>query len=198
MNYIRSTEIITPAGSHDLVSLADFKIDTGITTDTDDIYLQRAISRASAAAETYCDRVFAVETVRDTFEEIGCTSSLKLSRYPVIEIDTVDADGTALIEGTDYRVDYPIGRISPISGGWSSPLAVTYSAGLDPIPLDLQGAVGEMVKALQFNKSRDPSLRSENILSGLYAYTLFDTGTSGAGTGQQVAAILDFYRMPSL
>lgn len=197
MNYIRSTEIITPATSYGLVTLANFKIDAGITTDADDEYLERAILRASQAAATYCDRVFAVEMVADTFERMGCTTSLRLSRYPIIEVTAATADGVALTEGDDFRVDKQTGRIYPVSGYWSDPLVITYSAGLDPIPLDLQGAVGEMVKALQFNRSRDPSLRSENILSGLYAYTLFDAN-SGAGTAQQVASILDYYRMPGL
>ena len=73
--------------------------------------------------------------------------------------------------------------------------------GYDPIPIDLQAAATEMVKAVPFNRTRDPSLRSENILSGLYAYTLFDPASSGVqpGSVQQVAAsTLDFYRLPAL
>lgn len=179
------TTVITPADSYDLVTLEDYKIDAGITTSTDDVYLARAISRASSAIMTYCGRIFAAEEVRDDFT---CHNehSLILSRFPVISVTSM----TGVSAG--HTLDSARGLILGSTG--TGPASITYVAGLDPIPLDLQGAVGEVVKALQFNKSRDPSLRSENILSGLYAYTLFDSSTSASGTAQQVAAILDRYR----
>lgn len=182
------TTVITPATSYDLVSLEDFKLDAGITSDVDDVYLERAISRASSAIMSYCGRVFAVETVKDDFACSG-EGSLVLSRYPVISVTATNGLGAG------YILDSARGIVSPTDGKWTGSVSFTYEAGLDPIPLDLQGATSEMVKALQFNRSRDPSLRSENILSGLYAYTLFDASTSSAGTAQQVAAILDYYRM---
>lgn len=180
------TTVITPAASYDLVTLTDFKVDAGISIDTDDEYLERAISRASQAIMSYCGRVFAVETVRDDFACIK-GSEIVLSRFPVLSIESVDGVPAA------YTLDSARGLISVASGQLSGSASVTYVAGLNPIPLDLQGAVGEVVKALQFNRSRDPSLRSENILSGLYAYTLFDAN-AGAGTAKQVASILDRYR----
>jgi hypothetical protein len=179
------TTVIEAADTYDLITLDDFKVDAGITTDADDVYLARAISRASSAIMTYCGRVFAVETVRDDFIE-SSAGALLLSRYPVISV--TEASGVS----SGYTIDSARGMI--LGPGASSSASVTYTAGYESIPLDLQGAVGEIVKALQFNKSRDPSLRSENILSGLYAYTLFDAGSSGAGTAQQVAMILERYR----
>lgn len=185
------TTVTDAAASYDLVTLENYKLDAGITVDTDDTYLERAISRSSAAIMNYCGRVFAVETVRDDFVAAS-GSSLVLSRYPVIEVESVT--GAAV----SYNLDKARGLLTATSGVWAGAVSVTYTAGFETIPMDLQGAVSEVVKALQFNRTRDPSLRSENILSGLYAYTLFDASNSSVGTAQQVSAILDSYRKRAL
>jgi hypothetical protein len=190
------TTVVTPAESYDLVSLENLKLDLGIVTDADDDYLQRAISRASAAVSAYCNRVFVVESVQDVFVCSG-SESLVAGRFPIIS-DTLEIGGDTYEEGGAYRLDARRGIVELASGIWPSALTITYDAGFDPIPLDLQAAVSDMVKALQFNRSRDPQLRSENILSGLYAYTLFDPGALPAGTPRQVSAILDHYRIPVL
>lgn len=191
-----STTVITPAVSRSLISLENLRIDLGTAASADDEFLERAIARASTVAETYCGRVFAAETVEDRFC-CGPYGALWLSRSPVIEIVSITNDGEA-VDASSYHLDRAIGRIVPLSFSWGSEVLVRYEAGYAEIPLDIQGAVGEIVKALQFNRTRDPLLRSENILSGLYAYTLFDANASPAGTAQQVAAILDSYRTVSL
>jgi hypothetical protein len=199
MREVPFTTIVTPAASRDLVSLADLKIDLGISTDADDAYLQRAISRASEAIELYCGRIFAVETLKEEYAYGYGRSGLRTSRFPVISVTSIEAGGRTLMDGEDYRLDAVAGRIATMGGAWfGGPLVIEYTAGFNPIPLPIQAAVTEMVKALQFNRTRDPLLRSENILSGLYAYTLFDPGTVAAGTPQQVMAILDSYRVMAL
>lgn len=185
-----STVVITPAVTRDLITLENLRIDLGTAASADDEFLNRAISRASAAAETYCGRVFAVETIADTFA--ATCGPLWLSRAPVIEVTSVVRDETTLT-ADDYVLDADTGRLR-LTSGYGSEIIVTYEAGYATIPLEIQGAVGEIVKALQFNRTRDPLLRSENILSGLYAYTLFDQGSSPAGTAQQVSNMLDAYR----
>lgn len=195
----RITTVTTPADSYDLVALEDFKSDLGITVDTDDDFLQRAIGKASLAAAQYCDRVLVAEEVVDTF--VGHHSSaLKVSHYPIIEINSItQGSGDIMVEGADYRVDMAAGVIYRIGCSWGGdPVVVDYEGGYSEIPLDLQGAATDIVKALQFNRTRDPMLRSENILSGLYAYTLFDSGTSTSGTAQQVRTTLDSYRAMSV
>lgn len=196
MSY-RSTTVIVPADSYDLVTLDDLKADLGIIVDTDDDFLTRAIGKASSAAAQYCGRVFPAETVEEVFDLCGKTSdTLLASRTPIVEITSITQGDTVLTAGDDYRYDAKSGIIYRVGGRWSGDdIAVTYAGGFDPIPLDLQGAAIDMVKALQFNRSRDPLLRSENILSGLYAYTLFDPSTAAAGTPQQVSAALDAYRV---
>lgn len=194
------TRVLTEADTRDLISLEDYKIDAGITISTDDEYLQRRISEASAAIEVFTDRVFAVEGIEDTFvRDENCEPNYRLpirtSRFPIIDVVSVSQDDMDLVEGTDFLVDQRGGKITRKGGAWGTgDIVVTYDAGYETIPADLQGAVREIVKAMQFSKTRDPLLRSENILSGLYAYTLFAPGEVPAGTVAQVVPQLFPYR----
>jgi hypothetical protein len=180
--------VVTPAESYSLVTLEQAKLYLGITTDTDDEFLEMAIARASAMVSSYCGRVFPAEEVSELFPtQIG--SDLYLSRYPIVSL----ASATG---GSAYDIDYQRGAL--IGGGpWAEGTVVEYTGGYEVIPLELQAATVELVKTLQFNRTRDPTLRSENILSGLYAYTLFDS-SQGAGTAQQVSHILDAFRVPTI
>lgn len=87
------TSIIEAADSYDLVSLCDVKGDLGITTTTDDAYLQRRITELSSAAQQYMNRTLQMETVRDQFwpqrdpypwQLPGGAMPLQLSRWPII------------------------------------------------------------------------------------------------------------------
>lgn len=182
------TTVITPAVSRSLVTLENLKLDLGIAVDTDDEFLTRAIAKASAIVETYCGRVFSVETVQDVFAAPN-GSSLTLSRQPLVSVGSVTGD---LVQGVDYTYSY--GRLRLAAGYWGADTEIVYTAGYATIPLEVQAAVGELVKTFQFNRSRDPLLKSENILSGLYAYTLADGNSAGAGTAKQVEMLLDPYR----
>ncbi len=212
---VTTTVTIPAAGgatAYDLVTLANYKADLSITVGIDDTYLSRAISKASQAISQYCNRVFAAETVQDLFDltqprlKFGGEAVLQTSRWPIISITSVventGANAVTLVRDTDYRVDVTTGllwRLNAQSGlvtTWgASPVTVIYQGGFATIPLDLQDAATNVVKSMQFNRTRDPSLRSENILSGLYAYTLFDSTQMPGGTADQVSATLDNYRM---
>lgn len=199
-----------PANNGDLVALADLKTDLGIASgDTsDDVFLARAITRASAAIAQYCNRVLPKQTLTDTFDltfarlQARGEPSLQASDWPVITITSLTENGTALVKDSDYRVDTAAGLLYRLDGNgqdasWcTTPVVLTYDAGYAAVPLDVQGAVSAVVSSLKFNKTRDPLLRSENILSGLYAYTLFDPTQVPAGTAEQVAGTLDNYRIP--
>ena len=56
-----------PAGQKalDLVTLADVKLELGITDTKNDAWLGKTISRVSLSIEKYCNRVFAVQTYED-------------------------------------------------------------------------------------------------------------------------------------
>ena len=69
------------------------KGDLGITTTTDDAYLQRRIDELSRAARQYMNRTLQMETVRDQFwpqrdpypwQVPGGAMPLQLSRWPIV------------------------------------------------------------------------------------------------------------------
>ena len=87
------TSIIEAALDYDLVDLQTVKDDLGLTTTTDDAYLQRRIDELSAAARKYMNRTIQAETVRDAFwperdpypwQLPGGFMPLQLSRWPIV------------------------------------------------------------------------------------------------------------------
>jgi hypothetical protein len=203
-----TTTLLTPASSHDLVTLVNLKADLAIAVTTDDTFLSRAIAKASQAAGQFCNRVFVDEKVQDVFDigfprlQWAGERVLQTSRFPVSAITSITEHGTPLVRDTDYRIDPATGCMLRLNAAgqvisWgSTPVTAIYNGGFATIPLDLQDAVTTIVKSLRFNRTRDPALRSENILSGLYAYTLFDQTQVPSGTAEQVASTLEAYRVP--
>lgn len=89
-----------PAGPYDLVDLATVKDELDIQPDdtAQDTRLARAITEQSIAIASYCNRVFAVETVQDIiwperdaypYQVPGGVAPLQLRRWPVANFTTV-------------------------------------------------------------------------------------------------------------
>ncbi len=182
-----------------LVSLEALKSELQITTSDDDDYLSRLLDRVSEGIETYCGRVFAVETVREVFRlEAHAWKKIILARRPIVEIGSVTECGVVLAEA-DYEIDVESGELFRLSNdmriGWRlGKITVAYAGGYETIPGPIQQKIFDMVKLGQVSRTRDPSLRSENILEGLYSYTLFSPTDSVGGFPPDVAAVLNQYR----
>lgn len=88
--------VVTPAQSYDLTVLATVKAELGITDRSEDENLTRWIKQASDVIAKYCNRVFAQETVSETFRLATRESNLLLSRYPVVSIAAVQETGETL------------------------------------------------------------------------------------------------------
>ena len=205
------TTVVTPATDIDLVELDDVKDDLQISGTADDTYLERLITRASAAAANYCNRVFAVETVSDQFLAPGDPSGgmvsrplerLQLTRFPIVAVTSVVLRGIALVAGTDFLVDQPLGQLVRLDAGirqigWPpSGIVVTYSAGYADAPPDVQDAVTRLIKGRLAARTRDPLLRSENI-PGLASNTYWIGASPDTGNlPPDVADALDNYRIP--
>jgi len=205
------TTIVTPALSPDLVDLDAVKDELKIAvSDTEhDAFLGRAISQVSAAIAGYCNRVFAAETVRDTiFIGLG-RAQLQLSRFPVIAVSAVTvANGTggqtALEENADYLVDAPRGWLLRLGAGgvpidwYTTPTTVTYQAGYQDIPADLQQAALRLIAARFHNRGRDPNLRSQSQPGlGDQTYWIGSVPGSHGPFPDEVLVILDAYRVPA-
>jgi hypothetical protein len=129
-----SIEVVTPAGSQNLVSLADLKIALKITSTTEDALLNQLIERASAEVSTYTNRIFGGEAVVETITDIGDVTVIYLSHWPIAAdgiTSVTDGDGTVLVADTDYTLDTRAGALTRISGTWTEPVVVEYSGGYD-------------------------------------------------------------------
>jgi hypothetical protein len=207
------TTVLQAADSYDLISLCDLKGDLGVTTTADDAYLQRRITEMSQVARQYMNRTLQVETVRDQFwlqrdpypwQLPGGAMPLQLSRWPVIAVTLLSEDDIELVEGTDFVVDAEVGQLTrmlaadPYPTRWRTlPITVEYSAGFDPIPADVSGAVSRAVKGQYLGRSRDPAIKSQSA-AGIYAAS-YNTQSGGAYGGvltPDVYGILDGYRVP--
>jgi hypothetical protein len=176
--------VTTPASSYDLTLLATVKGELGITNRASDVLLKRCIKQASDVAAKFCNRVFACETLTETFRDHR-DPELVLARYPVVEIVSVLENETS-VEATGYEVDTAAGIITRLSGDrltcWASgKLTIVYRAGfptLSDLPDGIERAVIQLCKSYASSGDRDPLIRSETIEgAGVTEYF------SGAGTG---------------
>lgn len=109
----------------------------------------------------------------------------------------------SLVQGADYTLDPDVGwliRLDPATGllaRWSAlEVQVTYAAGYNPIPVDVEGAVLRLVVARYQARGRDPLLRSrDNQGLGSESFWVGSPGTSGA-MPEEIAGILNNYRVP--
>ena len=214
--------VLTPASSYDLTTLATIKDDLAIPAadTTSDATLARFITEQSALVAQYCNRVFPVETIRDTFfldrdpypyQVAGLQSELQLSRWPVLAVSSVVetvalGQTNVLTEGTEYIADRANGwltRLDPNTGtptGWSpNQYTVQYQAGLNSPPPDLEMAVLRLVTARFKARGRDPYLRSQGEPGvGQEQYWV---GAMPGQTGPfppDISAVLEKYRVPAV
>ncbi|MGJ5163166.1 hypothetical protein [Bradyrhizobium sp. HKCCYLR1051] len=210
------TTVVTPAGSTDLTTLADVKdelsIDSGDTSK--DVTLTRYLKGASRAALQYVNRRALVqETIKDEiWPDIdphprvlsGAFDVLQLSTWPVLSIDSVTEDGTALVRDTDYLLDSAAGRLFRLDGSgntttWSArPKVVQYDAGFDAVPDEVADAVIRMVTSRWAAKGRDKSLRSEDIPGVVSRQWWIATGGEAGNMPPDITDLLDNYRVPVL
>lgn len=204
------TTIVTPAGSSDLVSLADAKDELRLAgTDTQhDAFLAKAISQVSVAIGNFCNRVFTAETVRDVVYGPLGEAQLQLSRFPVISVTSVTVPNgaggqTTLVANTDYTLDAARGWLirlglngQPICW-YTVPTTVTYQAGYSTFPADLQEAALRLVTARFHQRGRDPTLRSQSQPGlGDQTYWVGNVPGTNGPFPDDILAVLNTYRVP--
>lgn len=189
------TSIVTvtaPATNRSLITLEQVKTELNITDSGSDTQIETLRKRASQAIVGYCNREFARDGVSEVFRDVAAECLSLSAGFPdpnhiadFCTITSVTEDG-AVLDAANYELDAGAGLLYRLNSdercAWCArKVTVEYTAGYvlpddsDPtLPEDVQGAALELIKAARFNASRDPALRSENILSGLYSYTLFD------------------------
>lgn len=209
------TTVVLAATSRDLTTVEDLLNELELDEAVNEALLKRWIGQASLAAERYCNRIFAVETVKDEFwpdrdpwpwSVPGGLRPLQLSRFPVVSIavGAVLEDGEVLVENADFRIDAANGHLIRLDDNgyptkWPAlAISVQYRGGFATIPADIGDAVVRMVQGRWYGKGRDPALRSEAAEGAWSASYWFGSGP-GSSTGHltpDVEGLLDAYRIP--
>lgn len=221
------TTVVTRAVTRDLTTLAAVKADFDIAaSDASDSFLSRAIARASRAAETFCNRVFAIETLqdaiylaRDDYPHMlrPGLDALQLARWPIVSIESVMEESATLVAVTDFVIDSAKGQLLRIDSDgrrkpWSAErIIVSYRAGYvlpgqnaadfpgaEPLPDEIEDAIGRMVYTRVLERKRDPFVKSESVDGiGRTDYVVGNPNVSDGGNlSADVADILNNYRVP--
>jgi hypothetical protein len=209
--------ILAPAADTDLTDLATVHDELDITNTKSDTFLSRQISAASTAIQSYCNRIFAPQTIQDQFWFArdswprvvrGEIAPLELTNWPTIEItsvvETISGVVTTLILGTDFLLDAEHGWLTRLNlnghpSHWrSSPVVAIYQAGyVGKIPDDVEEAAIRLVTMRWFARHRDPLIRSQNAVGAYEASYVMGTGPGGEDDmPAEVTALIDRYRVP--
>ena len=149
-------KVITPADSYALVALDELKamLDIAPTDTSEDAMLQMWIDQYSDVVATMCNRVFAYETVEETWRGDLLpfdTPRLFLTHYPVADADitAVESPRGSILDPASYELETASGKLR-IAGAWAEPVTVTYSGGYDlpeEAPPALKAATGLLIQA---------------------------------------------------
>lgn len=99
-----------------------------------DDQLDMLIKWSSGEIAISCSRVFAKQTVQETFRDFHDYKRLPLGAYPIVQVTSVVENGVPLVEGTDYEINADGGTLNRIAGGatnWAEPVVVNYTGGFD-------------------------------------------------------------------
>lgn len=155
------TTVLTSAPSYALTDLATVRDELDANDDTNDIFLSRAITQASAVIANYCNRVFPVETVQDLlyiqqdpypFQVPGGVYPLQLSRWPLVQTNVVsftgNTHGTTLVDGIASTAGLSAGQLVFAADG-SVPAGTTITPA-GPNSITLSQAATSSVTGLAF------------------------------------------------
>jgi hypothetical protein len=217
VSYEPVTTVLSSAASYALTDLETVKDELSINDDdtSGDTWLTRAIAQVSKAIMNDTNRVFAPEYVQDAFDVRRARyqvpngrRELQLSRWPVLAVASVtqilDTSDTpqALVQGTDFRVDFIDGALSRLDANtgavtaWEAlPVTVKYSAGfglavqethtVPATPYEVTVAqaadfscdqsVSYADGTLLTPVGADPALGQYTVAAGVYTFNVADT-----------------------
>ncbi len=175
-------KVLMPADSYALLTLDELKsmINVPLSNTSEDAQLQMWIDQYSDVVATMCNRVFAYETVAETWRSESAPfdrSTLFLTRYPVADVDltTVESPRGSTLDPASYEVENTSGKLR-IDGAWTEPVTVTYSGGYhlpDEAPPALKAATGLLIQAAQL-QSKVPASSVRSLTHGDTRVQYFD------------------------
>ena len=182
-------QIVRPAASELLTTLARVKSELRITSGADDEVLKAKIAEASSDIQAAIGFRLPSEDAVETFwhddhhrlrhashARDAAGTTLFLTRTPVSTLASVTVDD-ALLDPSDYRLDPGAGLLDRLSSdglpcAWRfcKSVKVAYTAGFilpgasgRNLPYAIEGAVVALVSDYWASRGRDPTLRSESI-----------------------------------
>lgn len=193
--------IVTVAAStaevvYDLTTVATVNTELGLTSSiAGDAQLAAQITACSRIIADLCGRVFALQTVTETFR-IGwrehCTA-LPLARWPVVGTVSLTANDSPLIADTDYEVDAEGGIIWHIHHGhFHGKVVAIYTGGYDlpdDAPAGLARACLEIIREQRYAIGRNTSIRS--VMAGENRVDYFDARTGSSSNNAAVSATVE-------
>lgn len=155
------------AGANDLITLAQAYAWLGIPVNTDDANLQFAISAYSQLIATWCSRNFVSATYNEVYDGHG-GGRLMVRNWPITAVSSLSVDGQAITSAiSPINVGYRFADRSVVLS-WDQQfcrglqnIAISYTAGYNPIPLDLQMACMEWMKSTYLARTRDSGVTSQ-------------------------------------
>jgi hypothetical protein len=159
--------------SYAIVSLDNVKSFIGITNSQHDELLKFLINQATDYIESYTGRRFVDTTYTEEKYDGNATQDLVLKQFPVTATETFKLEKNNNFDNTDnweevdtdnYWVDNSEGCVHKISlfNLGKQNYRVTYSAGYDTVPFDLQFLACSLVGEI-FNKRRAMGIKSEKL-----------------------------------
>lgn len=171
----------------DLITLAQAKDWLGITDSSKDALLTALISAASKAIQNYIGRDLTYATLIEEWRDGGQRDRMVLLRAPVDTVASVEVDGiivpaAASVTAAGWRCHNGavVLRGYTFARGKENVL-ITYSAGYQDVPADVQQAALLTVSAFYTSKGVDQNLSSEAV-PGVWSGSYGGTGDS-AGVG---------------
>lgn len=202
---------VTAAESRLLTTVDDLKAMLNDTPDAPDEKLLTAITQASAAIETACNRVFAKQRYAETLRLDGALDVISLQHYPASIVSIVH-DGVTL-DAEDWELDAKAGLLYRLDGSdapldWTGEkIVVTYDGGYvlpsftggsgEPLPADLQRACQILAKTSWQNDGRDVSVLREtvpDILDITYAAPGGNAMPFAGALPEEIAGLIQPYR----
>ena len=149
-------------------------------------YLDTAIDDLlTVADQMVLDELGLTETAVTSYsEKIDITSSglneCALSYRPIVAMTALTVNGSALVEDTDFIVDYSLGivKLLPVYAGFQvgrEMVDATYTAGFSSVPPDITYAAN-LIAVMLINQQSHMGMKSEKTSS--YQYQMGDASGS--------------------
>jgi len=192
-------KILIEADSHALLSLDELKRATGMSSQdsASDEQLQWLIDVQSAVVARLCNRIFARETLIETWRDLG-ERRLYLTHWPVKEDDIVSVmtfDGNVRL---DWELDEREGKLSLFTNR-SEPISIEYTGGYDlpyEAPMPLKHAASLLVNTAKSEQAA-ATLTGVRMISHKESRVMFhnpnsgssSSGSSGGSSSQTIATV---------